>query len=218
MSIARDEVVNTDATKDRLLDAAGEEFAALGFEGATIRSICRRAEANLAAVNYHFGDKERLYYEAVMAAHQCELPQEPSGLEESVAAPEQLRHFIRHFLEQIVAVNRAKSWHHDLMLREMIRPTAACDSLTQDMIRPRFLMLRGILDGVAPGLNERQLDALCFTVIGQCLFYRVGTSIASRLVGAERWSGLDPEYLTDHITRSSLAAVSAAAQKDSVSP
>jgi len=60
-----------DATKTRLLEAAGEEFADKGFGGATVRAICARAGANVAAINYHFGDKERLYIEAVIEAHRC---------------------------------------------------------------------------------------------------------------------------------------------------
>src|SRR5262245_42563987 len=53
-----------DATKGRLLQAAGEEFAEKGFECARIRAICDRAQANIAAVNYHLGDKEQLYVQA----------------------------------------------------------------------------------------------------------------------------------------------------------
>jgi AcrR family transcriptional regulator len=60
-----------DATKLRLLEAAGEEFAEKGFEGAKVRSICSRAGVNNAAVNYHFGDKEQLYVQAVLEAHRC---------------------------------------------------------------------------------------------------------------------------------------------------
>ena len=60
-----------DDTKTRLLEAAGEEFAEKGFEGATIRAIIEKAKANIAAVNYHFGDKERLYVQAVIEAHRC---------------------------------------------------------------------------------------------------------------------------------------------------
>ena len=60
-----------ETTKARLLEAAGEEFAEKGYEAARIRTICDRAGANLAAVNYHFGDKEQLYVEAVLEAHRC---------------------------------------------------------------------------------------------------------------------------------------------------
>ena len=62
-----------DPTKARLLEAAGEEFAEKGFELARVRAICERAGANLAAVNYHFGDKEQLYVEALLEAHRCGL-------------------------------------------------------------------------------------------------------------------------------------------------
>ncbi len=64
-----------DSTKARILEAAGGVFAAKGFESATIREICQLAGANLAAVNYHFGDKQRLYVEAVKHAH-CSRAQE----------------------------------------------------------------------------------------------------------------------------------------------
>src|SRR5580658_9085542 len=52
-------------TRQRLLDAAGRAFAEFGFRDATVRDICKRASANVAAVNYHFGDKERLYAAAI---------------------------------------------------------------------------------------------------------------------------------------------------------
>jgi TetR/AcrR family transcriptional regulator, regulator of cefoperazone and chloramphenicol sensitivity len=58
-------------TRQRLLEAAGEVFADLGFRSATVRDICRRADANIAAVHYHFGDKEQLYAAAVHYAHLC---------------------------------------------------------------------------------------------------------------------------------------------------
>lgn len=206
-----EQITTPDLTRARLIEAAGEEFAAHGFAGATVRSICRRAGANLAAVNYHFGDKERLYYEAVVAAHRCGLPVETALPDLPPGTPaDRLAAFVRHFLDQVVAVEKSRSWHHDLLLREMIRPSAVCDSLTQDMIRPRFQLLREILAALAPDLDDRRLDALCFTVIGQCLFYRVGRSIAERLIGPEAWARLDTAFLADHITRSSLAAAAAA--------
>lgn len=48
-------------TRWRLLQAASEVFAEVGYRAATTREIARRAEVNLAAIHYHFGDKASLY-------------------------------------------------------------------------------------------------------------------------------------------------------------
>ena len=50
--------------RQQLLLSAGEVFAARGFRNATLAEICRKARANNAAVNYHFGSKETLYVES----------------------------------------------------------------------------------------------------------------------------------------------------------
>src|SRR5450631_681854 len=55
----------SDPTRDKLLDVAGRIFADRGYRSATIREISVAAGANVAAVNYHFGDKLALYTEAV---------------------------------------------------------------------------------------------------------------------------------------------------------
>lgn len=50
-------------TKTRILDAAEQLFSELGFNATPVREIATRAEANLAAVNYHFGSKDDLVRE-----------------------------------------------------------------------------------------------------------------------------------------------------------
>ena len=47
-------------TKDRILDAAEQLFADLGFSTTSLRDITSEAGVNLASVNYHFGSKEAL--------------------------------------------------------------------------------------------------------------------------------------------------------------
>jgi AcrR family transcriptional regulator len=46
--------------KQRILDAAEREFAAHGFHGASLRSITRGADVNVASIHYYFGSKEAL--------------------------------------------------------------------------------------------------------------------------------------------------------------
>ncbi|HCR12161.1 MAG TPA: DUF1956 domain-containing protein, partial [Desulfovibrio sp.] len=48
-----------DETRRRLLDAAGEIFSSKGYQAATVREITKLAKANLAAIHYHFGSKDR---------------------------------------------------------------------------------------------------------------------------------------------------------------
>ena len=47
-------------TRTRILDAAEELFMQHGFESTSMRLLTAKAEANLAAVNYHFGSKDAL--------------------------------------------------------------------------------------------------------------------------------------------------------------
>ena len=177
-------------TKSRLLEAAGEEFAVKGFE---------------AAVNYHFGDKEQLYEQAVLQAHRCG-PGMPTAIPALGTAADDLRVYIAQFLENVVALE-SPTWHQTLMLREMVNPTRASEALVREAIRPRFEMLLGIIGRLCPSADERRVQALAFSVVGQCLHYKLTRSISERLVGGEAFSRLDREYLTDHITRFTLAAL-----------
>jgi len=53
-------------TRERILDAAEQLFADAGFEATSVRDMTASAGVNLAAINYHFGGKERLYREVVL--------------------------------------------------------------------------------------------------------------------------------------------------------
>jgi AcrR family transcriptional regulator len=197
-----------DPTRMRLLDAAGAEFAANGFDSARVRKICERAGANVSAVNYHFGDKSELYIAAVLHAHRCGVTADEDDDASLLAPPaEQLRCFIYHFLTRVLAVDAPDDWRQQLMLREMLNPTKAFDVLLAELIRPRFLRLQGILRELCPGADERKLNALSFSVIGQCFHYRVAGSFIEGLIGKDERLALSRDYLTDHITSFCLSAL-----------
>src|SRR5271154_6140164 len=92
-----------DVTRRQLLEAAGEVFAEAGFRDATVREICRRAAANVAAINYHFGDKETLYLEVLRYAHGKALAKYPPMLDLPDDAPpeKKLRAFVHSMLQRI---------------------------------------------------------------------------------------------------------------------
>jgi TetR/AcrR family transcriptional regulator, regulator of cefoperazone and chloramphenicol sensitivity len=198
-----------DPTKDRLIEAAGEEFACKGFDAARVRTICERAGANVAAINYHFGAKEQLYVDTVLHAHRCGCTAAEEEAAGTLAPAEQLRCFIYHFLSRVLAINHPEDWRHRLILREMLNPTAASDILIREWIRPKFDWLKQILRQFCPQADERKLSALAFTVIGQCLYYRVGRPIIEGLIGGDAFGSLDLAFLTDHITSFCLAALGA---------
>jgi AcrR family transcriptional regulator len=52
-------------TREAILDAAREQFAAHGFEGATMRAIARAADVDPALVSYYFGTKSGLFVESL---------------------------------------------------------------------------------------------------------------------------------------------------------
>ena len=80
----------------RLLESAGQVFAEKGYEKSTIREICERAKANIAAVNYYFRDKEGLYREVFNFAHGAVREHLMVILRESegASAEDQLRLFL----------------------------------------------------------------------------------------------------------------------------
>ena len=115
-----------DATKQRLIDSAGNIFAEKGYEASSVRDICQNASANLAAVNYHFGGKRQLYVAAVRHAQCCRQEDVPfPEFAANLPPAERLRSFIGVMFERMLSANRPQ-WHLELMLRELARPTEAC--------------------------------------------------------------------------------------------
>lgn len=56
-------------TKQRIINGARILFAKYGFEGTSIREIARQCEVNIAAVNYHFKNKENLFWEIMTSSY-----------------------------------------------------------------------------------------------------------------------------------------------------
>ena len=113
-------------TRTRLLKAAASVFAEHGYQDATIRQICARAGANVALVNYHFGDKLELYTEVLRFAVQdgprgtCfDLPH--GGVEPAAA----LQRVIGALVERAFETSDQANLRFRLILNEFVRPSGA---------------------------------------------------------------------------------------------
>lgn len=198
----------SDDIKTRLIDSAGEAFAERGYDAVGIREICQDAGANVAAVNYHFGDKRGLYVACLRHAQSCRVDEQVAAdWPPDLSPADRLRVFIRSMLESKLGTTRPR-WHLELMLREMARPTDACREIVEDYIRPMAKSLAGILQALMPGSHWNQQSWLIgFSVVAQVLFYHVHQPVVQILLGPEAFPSLTVDVLTDHITRYCLAAI-----------
>ena len=92
-------------TPERILAAAGDIFGTYGFKAATIRRIAQEANANVAAINYHFGGKDGLYaavLEDLFSAGFSKFPAD-MGLERNATPEQRLLAFIRSLLHRLLS-------------------------------------------------------------------------------------------------------------------
>lgn len=220
--------VDGHSTRARLLEAAGEVFAAQGFQHATVRDIVAKAGANIAAVNYHFGDKRGLYVEVIRECKRWASEHYPvvgeGGVEERSADPrEQLRLLIQQFMQRLLDRGRP-AWHGKLMCREIADPSesggAAFDMVVEEFIRPQARLLETIIAGLVFGhakkLNakeEGQVRLCVASVVGQVLHYEHAAKVMGKLYPMEMEPGDQIDRLADHVFRFSLAAMEVMARE-----
>jgi len=193
-------------TRDRLIQAAGEVFADKGFRAATIREITKRAAVNLAAVNYHFNDKEELYSAVLLYAHQCAMETDwVSNF--SIPREDQLHQFIEGMLRHLFDSHRPK-WQSQLMAREMATPTRMLHQLLEEGLVPKVKLLETLVLNLLPSsIPEKTLHQLCLSILAQCLFYRQSKPVIDHIY-PEILNDPDPiPSIARHITLFSLAGI-----------
>ncbi|NNC88848.1 MAG: TetR/AcrR family transcriptional regulator [Akkermansiaceae bacterium] len=93
-------------TRERILEAAEGLFAERGFEVVSLRDITSLAGANVAAVNYHFGSKEKLV-DAVVERHATPVNRKRMAMldeaeERHAGGPVPVREILEAFLNPLI--------------------------------------------------------------------------------------------------------------------
>lgn len=196
----------SERTRERLIDAAGEMFAELGFHHTTVRQICERAGANIAAVNYHFKDKTGLYTEVVRqsmrAAH---LEAVRAAFEQNAPAEEIMRAVIKTRLESLRGLDLG-DWHFRIFAHELAKPTPAINVVVNEAIRPLYRRMCQLIGSLLKLPPDHQKTRLCAqSIIGQILFYAFARPVISRLSPDMKFTAAQIDLIADHITEFSLA-------------
>lgn len=172
-------------TRERLLQAATEVFAEHGFAKATIREICRRANANVAAVHYYFGDKKRLYAAIFEAVFNLLRERRTSFLPTHAPPDERLRTYIRAMFEEIFYCDGDAlrcSQLSAIYLMEMTRPTEVLDRVVADHMRRDAEELYSIVGALLDqNCGKDEIVDCSASVVGQILYYYHAEPIVSRL-------------------------------------
>ena len=199
-------------TRDRLLHAAARTFAARGYEDATVREVCRKGRANVAAVSYHFGSKERLYVETLTwAVTLCQAADTEElaafARRADLSDRERLRGVLLAFARGWLGTK--PEWYTRLVLREMIAPSVAMDAIVKEFIAPRFSALKAAIAPFLPEADDRALSLHAMSVVGQLLYHRVASPIALRLLGERAYSAVLVERIAQHVADFTMRALHA---------
>jgi AcrR family transcriptional regulator len=200
------------STRESLLKAAVAVFARKGYHAATIAEICKPAGANIAAVNYHFGDKETLYKETWRKAfHQSLKKFAPDGgVKPNAPAEEQ---FYGRILALLLRFSDPQNYAFEIMQKEMTNPTRLLHDVLRESVEPLRQDFSGIVRRLlGPKCGEKQVSLCMMSVYSQCFDVTIGDrhrKVFAR-AGAKpgpRHEKVSIEETAEHIAQFSLAGI-----------
>jgi TetR/AcrR family transcriptional regulator, regulator of cefoperazone and chloramphenicol sensitivity len=211
--------VKADAeTRERVLETAKRLFSERGFKRVTVRDICLAARANVAAVNYHFGDKLGLYREVLQSATDAMRETNDAAREAGKGQPpeEELRRYIGVFLHRVLPAGSEAV--HRLITREMNDPTPALDTLVEQGVRPRVEYLSGVIARMI-GCDPKDPRVLrCVASIQAQAVAYFPNPIAARLGFPFKPTPAEIDKAAHHIATFSIAGVRAVGRSVKPSP
>jgi TetR/AcrR family transcriptional regulator, regulator of cefoperazone and chloramphenicol sensitivity len=198
--------VHSAATREKLVDSAGPIFAEKGYYSATVREICKRAGANVAAVNYHFKDKLGLYEEVLMHCKRASHVDQMRAALEQTGSPEDILRDVIRARVQGLRKNAMPSWQLRIFAHELADPTPALSRMINRVSRPIFERLLELIAKIIGMPAHATKTRLCaHSVMGQILFYVFAGPVLERFSPDMKMTDEMLEQIANHIADFSLA-------------
>lgn len=206
-------------TRRRLLDTGEELFSRRGYKTTSVRKLADAAECNLAAVNYHFGGKDKLYFEVwhrlLVQLRQVRLESIRKVMSQSDREPS-LEELLRAFAESFVGPFADQSRSDrliKLMVYEMLDQHLPANMFIEDVIKPTMSAMRDALMKLCPGLDESRIPLLIFSIVGQLLhMIRVKSMLGQKADEQMLKLDIDMDEAIEHIVKFSAAGIGAFAE------
>ena len=199
-------------TRDRLLDEAENLFAQKGYHAVSVREITKAAASNLAAVNYHFGNKQNLYLEVFRSRWLPRASRIQRSFRQSLKnngnmTPDRvIQSFARALLEGPMSADE-RTRHLKLISGELSQPTEAFELVVEQVFRPLFGKLLDDLRKVMPDtIDENQMILNVFSILSMVLYFNFALPLITRFVAGREGEELETR-LVDHIVQFSLNGV-----------
>lgn len=128
-------------TRELLLDAACQLFSERGFNKVSTRMIAKKANVNLGSIHYHFGSKEKLYFETFRIAINADFPLTIEKLlanaPDLLTTPEGKAYAIQRLTYDYYNrhYNVPEKWKRQLIFREMFEPSPVYQKLVDDVLK-----------------------------------------------------------------------------------
>jgi len=168
--------VRTDgeATRARILDAAGKLIAATGFADTTNKAIAAEADVDLASINYHFGNRNGLYQAVLIEAHRRVV--DLVDLQEAVKSRQPASVKLKILIEHLVKPEGgAEGWHMSVLAAEILAPSPHIQALLQSEVPTKMLVIMDILSeitGIPAG--DPALPRCLISVVSPCMLLQIG--------------------------------------------
>ena len=196
------------ATRQRLLDAGLRLFADKGFGGVTVRDLCRAADANVASVNYHFGDKLGLYREVMERALEGARQDVTISAPEGAGPEERLRHYVHTLMPRLASPSEDALSVQKLMRHEMNDPTPLAQWIADEVIMPRIRFLNeAVAELLDTDMDDPRVRRCVVSVQAQCLFYQPNNFRKVAMPGWREMTAAEVAAAADHIVAFTLAGI-----------
>lgn len=189
--------------------AASKIFAEKGFRETTVAEICEAAGANIAAVNYHFGDKESLYDAVWRYAFEVTSATYPIDgcLSENPSLQDYLYSYAHAVMNRIFCDTEAGLFPK-LLHQELSHPTLAIERIAKEALYPQSRFVgKAVHDELEPDIDEERIHLCMHSIIGQCAFYNFSRPLREQTMGKKTLSEEEIEQIAHHIATFSIGGL-----------